>query len=57
MIEKLKALRQLAEEYHHMLTTWYNGLTDVQQVGVLAVCFFIVFVLIVFYMLSKITHR
>jgi len=57
MIEKLKALRTLAEEYHHTLITWYNGLTDVQQVGVLAACFFVVFILIVLYMLSKITHR
>ena len=57
MIEKLKALRALVEEYHHTFITSYNGLTDVQQVGVLVVCFFVVFIIIVFYMLSKITHR
>jgi hypothetical protein len=54
MIEKLRAL---LEENYHMLITWYNGLTDVQQVGVLAVCLLVIFILIVFYMLSKITHR
>jgi hypothetical protein len=54
MIEKL---RVLVEEHYHTFITWYNGLTDVQQVGVLAVCLFVVFVIIVFYMLSKITHR
>lgn len=54
MIEKLRAL---VEENYHTLMAWYNGLTDVQQVGVLAACFFVVFILLVFFMLSKITHR
>lgn len=54
MIEKLRAL---LEEYHHTLIAWYNGLTDVQQVGVLAGCLVVVFIIIVFYMLSKINHR
>ncbi|MBW2637116.1 MAG: hypothetical protein JRC86_06275 [Deltaproteobacteria bacterium] len=54
MIERLRAL---FEEHYHTLITWYNGLTDVQQVGVLAGCFFVVFIIIVLYMLSKITHR
>lgn len=54
MIEKMRAL---AEENYHAIITWYNGLSDVQQVGVLAASFFVVFIIIVSYMLSKITHR
>ena len=54
MIENIKAL---IEKYHNMFVTWYNGLTDVQQIGVVVAFLAVAFIIAIFYMLSKIVHR
>jgi hypothetical protein len=54
MIDKLT---DLYDKYYDIIIAWYGGLTQIQQIGVLAACFVAAFIIFVLYMLSKITHR
>jgi predicted oxidoreductase (fatty acid repression mutant protein) len=54
MIEKIK---DLFNEYLDQFMTWYDGLSELYQYGVLFLAFACIGLAIAFYLLSRITRR
>jgi hypothetical protein len=54
MIEKIK---DLYNEYLDQLMTWYDGLSELYQYGVLFLAFVCTGLIIAFFILSRITKR
>ena len=54
MLEKIK---DLINDYLDQLITWYGGLSELAQYGVLFAAFVGVGLLLAFYILSRITRR
>ena len=54
MVEKIK---DFVNEYMDQLMTWYGGLSEIAQYGVLFLAFICMGLVIAFYLLSRITRR
>ena len=54
MIEKLT---EMYHQYYNQIMVWYNNLDEIQQVGVLFVCFVTIAVAAALLLLSRIIKR
>jgi len=54
IVDKLK---DLYHKYHDQLMTWYRGLDDVGQFGVLAAAIVVIFFIFIVFILSRVTKR